>query len=119
MSSTAGKVGRGIGKTIKWIVILGALLIIIVIVAVVIGLGSAANDSDDSSKEVSPAEYAAIKDGATLASVKARIGAEPESEDEVVVGNSTLKCIYYGILSSEGTYQFCFDNGRLSSKSRT
>jgi hypothetical protein len=122
-SMTAGggaarKVGRGIGKTVKWLLIIGALIVVIVVIAIFISLGQAGSESEESSKEVSPAEYAAIQEGDTRASVERLIGAEPESENETVSGGQTLSCIYYGVLASEGTYQFCFEDGRLFSKSR-
>lgn len=115
---TAGKVGRGIGKTLKWMLIVGALIVVLFIIIAIVALGSAADDSEQSSKEVTPAEYTAVKNGQTQAQVRAAIGAEPERTDETQVQDLTMECWYYGILAESGTYQFCFSNGKLSTKSR-
>lgn len=46
------------------------------------------------------------------------IGAKSESTQTTSVSGSTMDCIYYGVISTKGTYQFCFNNGALESKSR-
>ena len=53
----------------------------------------------------------------TVSQVEALIGAKPESTDNTSVSGLTDQCIYYGVLSSKGSYQFCFSNGALNEKS--
>lgn len=113
----AGKAARGVGRTIKWALILGALVIVVIIIAAVIGLGSAASDSDKSSAQVSRAKFAAVKTGMAKPAVRTLLG-KPERTDETQVNDLSMECWYYGILSADGSYQFCFDNGKLASKSR-
>lgn len=110
---------RAVGQTVKWLLILGALLIVAIVVAVIVSLGTAADESEQSSAEVSQQEFQRVRAGMSKPEVRALLGADPESTDETSVEGFTLECWYYGILASGGTYQFCFDNGRLSSKSRT
>lgn len=113
----AGKAARGVGKTIKWLLIVGALLIVIIIIAAVVGLGSAANDSDKSSSQVSRAKYAQAKTGMAKPQLRSLLG-KPERTDETQVNGLRMECWYYGVLSANGSYQFCFQNGKLSTKSR-
>lgn len=115
---TAGKVGRGVGKTVKWAAIIGVLVIVVIVIVALVSLGGAADESERSSREVTPAEFTRIQTGATPEQVRAIIGAEPERTDETTIEGLTMNCWYYGILAQSGTYQFCFQNGRLSSKSR-
>lgn len=114
----AGKIGRGIGGTIKWIVLAGAALIVVLVTVMMVSLGSAVDESDDSSAAVGPAKYQQIELGMTQQQVRRIIGAEPQDQDETAVQGMTMSCWYYGILSAEGMYQFCFNNGRLETKSR-
>lgn len=77
---------------------------------------------DASSAQVDPAEFQSMPLGVSKDYVIGQFG-KPESSDDQTVGGygaGTLNtsCIYYGILSQNGSYQFCFDNGALSSKSR-
>ncbi len=115
---TAGKVGRGIGKTIKWIFIAFGLLIIVIVIVAIVSLGNASNNSNASAAHVTAAKYAAIHTGMKIAEVEALIGAKPESTQTTSVAGSTIDCIYYGVISTKGTYQFCFTNGALDSKSK-
>lgn len=115
---TARKVGRGIGGTIKWIAIGGVALIVILVVIMIVSLGQAADESDKSSAQVGPQKYAQIKVGQTKAQVRNIIGGKPESVDETDIGGLSMECWYYGVLSSDSTYQFCFEGNRLSTKSR-
>ena len=67
--------------------------------------------------------YRATTIGGSLTSVKAYLG-EPESVQRHEYGNgsggtSTSSCIYYSDLNGNtGVYQFCFDNGTLTSKAK-
>lgn len=46
------------------------------------------------------------------------IGGEPESTSDMDVNGLSMECWYYGVLSSDGSYQFCFEGNRLSTKSK-
>lgn len=108
---------RALGKTIKWSLIVGALLVVVLIIAIAVNLGNAGNKSDKSSRQVSAAKFAHVKNGWSMARLKALVG-KPESTDFQQVTGLKMSCWYYGVLSSNGSYQFCFENGRLASKSR-
>jgi hypothetical protein len=115
---TAAKVGRGVGKTIKWTFIAFGLLIIVIVIVAIVSIGNAGNSSNASSAHVTAAKYAATHNGMTIAAVETLIGAKPESTQTSSVAGSTMDCIYYGVISTKGTYQFCFTNGALNSKSK-
>jgi len=61
--------------------------------------------------------------GTTLTDVKAVLG-DPEDAQQHAYGNGTggtssSTCIYYNDLAGNtGVYQFCFDNGTLTSKAK-
>jgi hypothetical protein len=115
---TAGKVARGIGK---WLLLVGALTIafvVIVVIVVYVWAGSQ-NEVRYVGPEVQPAVFARIRQGDTEADVLRKIQDEPDSTDDTQVGDLTFECWYYGIPGEGGTYRFCFQNGRLASKSRT
>jgi hypothetical protein len=117
MTTAAGKVVHGTGKLIKWTIFAGIGLIVIVVVVAIFSLGNAANKSEKSSKQVNPAQFNALKMGATPSHVRALFGT-PESTSTTQVQGLKETCWEYGILAQSGTYQFCFDNGKLSSKLR-
>ena len=43
---------------------------------------------------------------------------EPASRTNVSVEGVRLECWYYGVAGARGAYQICFQNGRLTAKSR-
>jgi outer membrane protein assembly factor BamE (lipoprotein component of BamABCDE complex) len=108
---------RGLGKALKWTLLLGGLLILIIVIVTVVALGNASNDSEKSAKQVGPAKYRQAHQGMTKPQLRTLLG-KPESTDETTVSGSTMECWYYGILAQSGSYQFCFSNGKLDSKSR-
>lgn len=113
---SARAVARGVGQTIKWIVISLVLLIAIIIVVALIGLGKEASDADKQATNVS-AHISEIKLGMTRAEVRAILG-KPDSTQHFESGGSSDDTWYYGTLSSKGSYQFAFENGRLRAKNR-
>jgi hypothetical protein len=115
--SIIGKGFRATGKVIKWTLLACVALIVVAVVAAIFGLGSAANKSDKSSAKVTPAKYAKVHEGMRKAELRTLLGKE-ESADSQSISGTTMDCLYYGILSSKGSYQFCFENGKLFSKSR-
>jgi hypothetical protein len=112
-----GTMFRDIGKVIKWVlIVVGALLLVVFILQrMVVTTG---NHSNERSSHVTPAKFAAIHTGMTIAQVESLIGAKPESTQTTVISGTTNDCIYYGAISAKGTYQFCFTNTKLESKSK-
>lgn len=115
--AVVGSVLRGTGKAIKWLLILGALLVVIIIVVIAVSLGSASDESEQSSKQVGAAKFAQVHRGMAKPELRTLLG-KPESTDYQEVQGLTMECWYYGVLSQSGSYQFCFENGKLASKSR-
>lgn len=112
-----GSVVRGTGKAIKWLLILGALLVVVVVIVIVVSLGSASDKSEQSSKQVGPTKFAQIHTGMKKPELRRLLG-KPESTDFQEVEGLRMECWYYGVLAESGSYQFCFQNDKLSSKSR-
>lgn len=111
------KVVRFVGSAIKWFVITIVAIVAIVIVVAAVGLGKAGSDSQKASKNVS-AHISEIHLGMTKDEVVGILGTPEDSQhfESAFAGTtSTNDCIYYGSLS-ETSYQFCFDNGSLTSK---
>lgn len=115
MSATR-TVARGVGKTIKWFVIACFSLIVVGIVVAIVGVGMAASDSEQQATNVS-AHISQIHIGMTRAQVRAIIGA-PDSTQHLESSGLVSDMWYYGSLSTDGSYQFAFDNGVLTSKNR-
>jgi hypothetical protein len=113
---TGKAVARGIGQTIKWLMIGVFALVAVIIVVAIVGLGKAASDADTQSSSVS-AHITEIHLGMTRAEVRAIVGA-PDSKQHMESGGSSEDLWYYGTLSSKGSYQFVFDNGRLTAKNQ-
>lgn len=104
-----------IGGFFKWLAISVGVLVGIIILIVVVAIGTAGSDSDKSSAQVTKADYRQIHHGMTKADVLALVG-KPESKTSTSVSGLTMDCWDYGVLSTNGTYQFCFSNGKLDSK---
>ena len=115
-ASKAGKVGRGIGKTIKWILLSFCLIVVIFIIIAIASVGNAVNNSTSNASHVTVAKYAAIHDGMTITQVESLIGVKPDSTTSSVIDSTTYTEIYYGTLSTKGTYDFSFVNNRLQTK---
>jgi outer membrane protein assembly factor BamE (lipoprotein component of BamABCDE complex) len=108
---------KGIGKTIKWILILGALLIVVIVVIAIFSLGKAGNDADKQSANVT-AHLSQIRLGMTETQVKAILGKPDSTQRSQTAGLGTMDEWYYGTLSAKGSYQFSFTNGKLEAKNR-
>lgn len=70
-----------------------------------------------SAAQISSGEFADIRAGSTAAQLRGLVG-EPASESSAEVEGVRLECWYYGVVGATGAYQFCFANGRLSTKLR-
>jgi len=69
---------------------------------------------------VTPAKYAAIHTGQTMAQVEAIAGRGPDitlTQPGAATSKPVVDCIYYSDSSGASADEFCFDHGRLSSKS--
>jgi outer membrane protein assembly factor BamE (lipoprotein component of BamABCDE complex) len=115
--SAAKSVARGIGKTIKWLVFGVFAFVAIIIVVAVIGLGRASNDANTQSANVS-AHISEIHLGMTRSQVRAILGKPDSTQHSETAGLGTDDEWYYGTLSAKGSYQFVFQNGKLSAKNR-
>lgn len=109
---------RAIGKTIKWVVILAVLAVIALVVAVIVGVGQAVNKSEKNGALVTPAKYARVKVGMTPTRVRRLLG-KPENTSSIDTSGFKTVCWIYGTLSQKTSSTFCFNNGKLATKSRT
>lgn len=107
---------RLVGGTIKWALIIGALLIVAGIIAAVLAFGHKVSNSDKGAAKRAAA-YRTIELDASATAVKARLG-KPDSTSSVDVAGSSETCWYYGFFSTKGEYQYCFSHGRLVAKNR-
>jgi hypothetical protein len=70
-----------------------------------------------SSSQLSSAEYGQIDSTFTPEKLGGFAG-EPAEKTSASVEGAQLECWYYGVAGARGAYQICFENGRLSTKSR-
>ncbi len=73
--------------------------------------------SGQSDAQISSAEFAQIKAGLSPKALRDLVG-EPASENSTELEGLDLECMSYGIVGASGIYQFCFADGKLSSKLR-
>jgi len=106
-----------VGKLVKWTLILGSLIIVVVIVISIVGIGSAVNKSDKSSAQVDPAAFSALSMGTSASTVRRMFGG-PESTNTTSVAGFSETCWMYGVLAAKGSYEFCFQHGKLTVKNR-
>jgi hypothetical protein len=118
MAAHPHRVAHGVGSVIKWTIAILALFILVVMVIAIIGIGSAVNKSEESSKQVSPASYSQVHNGMTTSELQQLLGRPERTDMSEVSGLGNLSCWYYGILAASGSYQFCFENGQLAYKSQ-
>lgn len=113
---------RNVGRTIWWAVGIAAATILgFIVISAIVSAGTVATvvvKSQNSSNQVGQANFDSISQGMSQEEVRGILG-DPESTDVTNVQDLTMECWYYGILAlGSGTYQFCFENGALSEKSR-
>jgi transcription elongation factor len=70
-----------------------------------------------SAEQISSGEFASAHAGMTPAALRNLVGS-PADENTVKVEDLKLECWYYGVAGATGAYQFCFQDGKLSSKRR-
>jgi hypothetical protein len=76
-----------------------------------------ATSKGQSGAQISGAEFAQIKAGLSPRALRDLVG-EPAAQESTELEGLKLECLSYGIVGASGIYQFCFANGRLSSKLR-
>src|SRR5262245_13977447 len=107
--AAVGTLFRGLGKALKWTLILGSLLIVVAIIAALASLGNAANESEKSASQVTRANYAQVHNGQSQADVRGVLGNPEDTDTTNVKGLGSSDCWYYGVLAKQTT-QICFQN---------
>jgi hypothetical protein len=80
-------------------------------------LGGAGGSAGQSAAQISSGEFSEVREGSTPSGLRALAG-EPASKSSTEVEGVRLECWYYGVVGSSGAFQFCFANGKLSTKLR-
>ena len=75
------------------------------------------SSSAQSSSQLSPSEFDQIDSYFTPDRLGSFAG-EPATKTDASVEGVDLECWYYGVAGARGAYQICFENGKLSTKSR-
>jgi hypothetical protein len=75
------------------------------------------SSATQSSSQLSLTEFAQIDSSFTPDRLGSSAG-EPAEKTHASVEGVDLECWYYGIAGARGAYQICFENGRLTTKSR-
>jgi hypothetical protein len=70
-----------------------------------------------SAEQISSGEFAWAHGGMTPKQLENLVG-QPADQSSVEVEGLKLDCMYYGVAAATGAYQFCFLDGKLSSKRR-
>jgi hypothetical protein len=75
------------------------------------------SSATQSSSQLSSSEFAQIDSSFTPDRLGSFAG-EPSAKTDASVEGVDLECWYYGVAGARGAYQICFENGRLTTKSR-
>jgi hypothetical protein len=70
-----------------------------------------------SAEQISSGEFADAQGGMKASALRSLVG-KPDELTTARVEGLDLECWYYGVAGGTGAYQFCFVDGRLSSKRR-
>ena len=76
-----------------------------------------ASKTSQGAAQLSTAEFAHIRPGITPRKLRGLVG-EPESKSKTSVEGLEIECWYYGIVAETGSFQFCFANGKGTSRFR-
>jgi hypothetical protein len=106
-----------VGGTIKWALIAGALVIVAVIIAAIVGLGKGVSEANKTAARIAPL-VGKVHLGASESRLRALLG-KPDSTQTASDALGKTDYWYYGTLSTKGSYQFVFTNGRLTAKNRS
>jgi hypothetical protein len=106
-------------------VILGGIVLIVGCSALfAVGLDEA--EKEEAKNAITPAEFRSVQQGTSQSAVERRFGEPQDSQEfeqeipEIQDQPERSSCIYYPEKDKElfegDSYQFCFDNGKLTSK---
>jgi hypothetical protein len=70
-----------------------------------------------SAEQISSGEFASAHGGMKAEALRSLVG-KPDERTTARVEGLDLECWYYGVAGGTGAYQFCFVDGKLSSKRR-
>lgn len=109
---------RFVGGTIKWALIVGALLIVVVIIVALVAIGKGVAHGDKTYARVTPL-MRHVRLGETPAQVRAQLGKPDRTSSTQTVGETDVYW-YYGVLSGKDAFgwQLVFTNGKLTAKNR-
>ena len=80
-------------------------------------IGESESDAtEQGGSQISHLEFLGIRPGTARGAIEALVG-EPESRHETKIEGLAIECWYYGVAGATGSYQLCFANGRLRTKS--
>ena len=116
--AAVGHFFHGLGTVLKWLLIIGALIVVVVIIAAIVNLGNAANKSENSAAQVTPAKYAQIHSW-PVAGRRPGHPREPEENTDTtkIQGLGHRDCWYYGVLANKTT-QICFQGDVVNYKAQ-
>lgn len=102
-------------------VIVGFVLVTILIVvgiAALVGAGANQVQKDSNKQAITQKQYNSVPNGVTEKFVMNKFGKPTDRQVMKVQGAAKSTCIYYNRLNDlTSMYQFCFDGGKLTSKS--
>lgn len=105
-----------VGGTIKWTLMIGALLIVVVIIVAIVGLGKGVSNANKEAARLKPL-MPKVAIGWTETQVKHLLGKPDSTDSSTVAGLGTSIDWYYGTLATKGgNWQLVFQDGRLSEK---
>lgn len=112
------KTFRFVGGTIKWLLILGVLVIVAVVIVAIVGLGKGVAHGDKTYARVTPL-MVHVHVGETRAQVRAQLGKPDSTQSSQTAGEADVYW-YYGVLSGKDAFgwQLVFTNGKLTAKNR-
>ena len=115
---------------VRWLVIVfGALAVAVVAGPAVLAqvpdarsrlselVGGEGGGKGQSGAQLSAVEFAEVARGVSAERLRELVG-EPETAHRAGVEGLRIECLYYGIVGASGSYQFCFADGKLSTKAR-
>ena len=103
--------------TFKRLAVLGLLAMAVVSAGCSTETQSAFTGDSDAAKRAQT-HFGEVQNGMSISELKGALG-EPDDAQHTEIQGLVTDCLYYGTPGDEsGWYQFCFDNGKLTSKSR-
>jgi hypothetical protein len=95
-----------------------AVVVLIILLVVLLGAGAHQAQKDNDKTAITLKQFHSIKKGADMDDVIGTLGKPQDKQHQEIDGMPDSDCIYYNKKGEFlGTYQFCFDNDILTSKS--